>query len=47
METVKETPYATEQSYCLTDDIIYTTDTEGYYNMLFLEDAGRIFDYQS
>src|SRR5882757_8876062 len=44
---LSDTAYATEQSYRVTDDVIYTTDADGYFNSLKPEGKWDDIDYAS
>jgi len=44
---LSDTPYATEQSYLLTDEVKYTTDGAGYFKSLTPEGSWTDIDYQS
>ncbi|WP_448698407.1 polysaccharide lyase family 8 super-sandwich domain-containing protein [Mucilaginibacter sp. AW1-3] len=44
---LSDTPYATEQSYLLTDEVKYTTDGAGYFKLLTAEGNWKDIDYQS
>ncbi len=44
---LSDTPYATEQSYLLTDEVKYTTDAAGYFKSLTPEGSWKDIDYQS
>ncbi|WP_188814660.1 polysaccharide lyase family 8 super-sandwich domain-containing protein [Hymenobacter cavernae] len=44
---LSDTPYATEQSYRLTDDVKYETDANGYFKSLSAEGTWPDLDYHS
>lgn len=44
---LSDTPYATEQSYLLTDEVKYTTDGAGYFKSLSADGSWKDIDYQS
>ncbi|OCX53075.1 hypothetical protein BEL04_01800 [Mucilaginibacter sp. PPCGB 2223] len=44
---LSDTPYATEQSYLLTDEVKYTTDGAGYFKSLTPEGNWKDIDYAS
>lgn len=44
---LSDSPYATEQSYLLTDEVKYTTDGAGYLKLLSADGTWKDIDYQS
>lgn len=44
---LSDTAYATEQSFRLTDDVIYTTDGKGYYQSITKNGSWNDLDYKS
>jgi len=44
---LSDTPYATEQSYLLTDEVKYTTDGASYFKLLSADGSWKDIDYQS